>query len=389
MVYKVVGTDEAGTFPSRVEKRIPNVGKVKSLGSGVDNSAAIQAEIDARAAAAKFGVVVLEGDFGIASTVNLKGGVKIIGGGGYDAAAQPGTNLRGLAGLSGPILKYTAPSAGVLWHHGGLDRIRIRDAPAGHGVHILGGMGESTTINDVMITGCSGDGLRIEGASTPLHIGHLAPHSNGGAGLRLVTQTETHTQILYLGGDNNGESLMTIDGLDTASSVQVVGWKAERWGATPGHPDVFLINNGNGAFVDLGTGRVHIGSGVSAGNNIIRQTSSGSVARVKWRLGYHNGGGADYTNGYNDVLNSIVHSITVAQRASIWAGESISFMRTSGNWVKLVGMLGGPEIWAGSGTPEATVTAPIGSLAMRSDGGAGTSLYVKQSGTGNTGWAAK
>ena len=43
----------------------------------------------------------------------------------------------------------------------------------------------------------------------------------------------------------------------------------------------------------------------------------------------------------------------------------------------------------GSGTPEAAVTAPIGSTYQRSDGGAGTSFYVKESGTGNTGWVAK
>lgn len=43
----------------------------------------------------------------------------------------------------------------------------------------------------------------------------------------------------------------------------------------------------------------------------------------------------------------------------------------------------------GSGTPEANVTAPIGAIYHRTDGGAGTSLYVKESGAGNTGWVAK
>jgi hypothetical protein len=42
-----------------------------------------------------------------------------------------------------------------------------------------------------------------------------------------------------------------------------------------------------------------------------------------------------------------------------------------------------------SGTPEAAVTARIGSILTTSGGGAGTTLYVKESGTGNTGWAAK
>lgn len=41
------------------------------------------------------------------------------------------------------------------------------------------------------------------------------------------------------------------------------------------------------------------------------------------------------------------------------------------------------------GSPENVITAKIGSLASRSDGGAGTSLYVKESTTGNTGWIGK
>lgn len=49
----------------------------------------------------------------------------------------------------------------------------------------------------------------------------------------------------------------------------------------------------------------------------------------------------------------------------------------------------GTAIWtSGAGTPEGAVTAPIGSLYTRTDGGAGTTLYIKESGTGNTGWAA-
>lgn len=49
----------------------------------------------------------------------------------------------------------------------------------------------------------------------------------------------------------------------------------------------------------------------------------------------------------------------------------------------------GPTIDSGTGSPEGVKTAGIGSIFMRSDGGANTSLYVKESGTGNTGWAAK
>lgn len=44
----------------------------------------------------------------------------------------------------------------------------------------------------------------------------------------------------------------------------------------------------------------------------------------------------------------------------------------------------------GTGTPESAVPAKIGTAFLRLDGGANTTLYVKESGDGtNTGWIAK
>lgn len=42
-----------------------------------------------------------------------------------------------------------------------------------------------------------------------------------------------------------------------------------------------------------------------------------------------------------------------------------------------------------SDSGEALLTAGVGSTYHRTDGGAATCLYVKESGTGNTGWVAK
>lgn len=44
-------------------------------------------------------------------------------------------------------------------------------------------------------------------------------------------------------------------------------------------------------------------------------------------------------------------------------------------------------IQTGSGTPEGTVTGAVCDLYLRTNGGTGTTLYVKESGSGNTGWA--
>jgi hypothetical protein len=46
-------------------------------------------------------------------------------------------------------------------------------------------------------------------------------------------------------------------------------------------------------------------------------------------------------------------------------------------------------IRAGQGTPEGVLAANPGSLFLRTNGGAGTTLYVKESGTGATGWVGK
>lgn len=47
-------------------------------------------------------------------------------------------------------------------------------------------------------------------------------------------------------------------------------------------------------------------------------------------------------------------------------------------------------LWrTGTGSPESVVTASVGSLYTRTDGGLLSTLYVKESGSGNTGWVAK
>jgi hypothetical protein len=53
-------------------------------------------------------------------------------------------------------------------------------------------------------------------------------------------------------------------------------------------------------------------------------------------------------------------------------------------------LFSGNVLWrTGAGTPEGAVTAPVGSMYTDTTGGAGTTLYVKESGAGNTGWVGK
>jgi len=49
--------------------------------------------------------------------------------------------------------------------------------------------------------------------------------------------------------------------------------------------------------------------------------------------------------------------------------------------------VGTPKIYSGTGSPEGVQTATVSSLYFRTDGSTGTTLYTKESGTGNAGWA--
>jgi hypothetical protein len=60
---------------------------------------------------------------------------------------------------------------------------------------------------------------------------------------------------------------------------------------------------------------------------------------------------------------------------------------TSGYWRTTEGGLAG--VWEGFGTPEGNVTDRVGAQYRQLDGGSGTCLWVKESGTGNTGWEEK
>ena len=50
-----------------------------------------------------------------------------------------------------------------------------------------------------------------------------------------------------------------------------------------------------------------------------------------------------------------------------------------------------PNLWisTGPGNPEGVISAQPGCIFIRTDGGAGATLYIKETGSGNTGWVAK
>jgi len=138
------------------------------------------------------------------------------------------------------------------------------------------------------------------------------------------------------------------------------------------------------------------GGTLAAGINCENSTGAGSLfkAAVGYTgyktiaasdLGFYNGGTAGNISIINDFSTG---NINFTAGGAVAAQVTIA---STGNVTIAADLIVGTaaRITAGTGSPEGVKTAAIGSLYLRTDGGAGTTLYVKESGTGSTGWVAK
>jgi len=76
--------------------------------------------------------------------------------------------------------------------------------------------------------------------------------------------------------------------------------------------------------------------------------------------------------------------ITITPGAGDGAGND-GVVNINGDLV-VTGSFSLPNLITGAGTPEGVVVAGVSTIFQRTDGGAGNSVYFKQSGAGNTGW---
>ena len=76
--------------------------------------------------------------------------------------------------------------------------------------------------------------------------------------------------------------------------------------------------------------------------------------------------------------------VTGGARAMLFTEDGRAVLGTNGR----LQLADGNQLLSCTNPPEGVVTAPKGSLAIRTDGAAGARIYFKASGTGNTGWTA-
>lgn len=107
----------------------------------------------------------------------------------------------------------------------------------------------------------------------------------------------------------------------------------------------------------------------------------------RWRCTAFTSGTAVATLSANTYT---VQSWKNSEQATVFTirSDGVSLGAISPTSVAASGTITGSNLIRGAGSPEGAVTASVGTLYERTDGGSGTSAYIKESGAGNTGWTA-
>lgn len=185
----------------------------------------------------------------------------------------------------------------------------------------------------------------------------LAPTSGTGGGYRLYNSSSTlRGQFAFSGADCY---------LDAPTGNLII-----RTGTSGATTALTLDSSQNATFAGKATATQFVATaGASAAGSIWAATTAGFIVQAK------TGTVQDFVITNPGATANVLEVPTGTIDAKF--GGTIAVQGTAA------------KIYAGTGSPEGVVTASPGSLYLNVSGGNNTTLYVKQSGTGNTGWNAK
>ena len=269
------------------------------------------------------------------------------------------------------------------------------------------------------ISGCQFGKLTIQAGTKPAGVNGGNTHNSRILGTVLVeisnaifAGNQFSTQTITFA---SGTSACTLDNSNTLNNATIVNSGNNNSvvikSIGTGSPEGIVLQYGSDAFnstIRYSNNEIYLeDSNLSLANNkAVKFADSGGTlysglslsSGDDWTLGWNNG-----TNYMN--ISAGTGGIYLAiGGASIFQATATQFRPQTDNTYQLgnasqrfkytysteIRPGAGSVIWtSGAGTPESAVTAPVGSLYTRTDGGVNTTLYVKESGTGNTGWVAK
>ena len=207
-----------------------------------------------------------------------------------------------------------------------------------------------------------------------------------------VLHTGTRTSVIPYIVDTTGNGLKGVDAnvVHSASTGERIGSRSGRFhdklgssGATTLSSAAWLFENDTSSRL---TGLTPEGAQFGLDHAVPGRSSTGAFYHVSnatasneyWEL---RTGGVNVIRFFGTIMRSVTDvAYDLGSAAFRFRNAFAQYIRPGA----------GTAIWtSGAGTPEGSVTAPVGSLYTRTDGGAATVLYIKETGSGNTGWVAK
>lgn len=202
--------------------------------------------------------------------------------------------------------------------------------------------------------------------------------------------------VLIINVDNPAspvvEKTIAMSGADLRS-MQVVADQIFVAGNQISHVDASLAEDATGVVIEDLPG-VSVGDIAIEGRRLYEVDDAGGKLRSYRVGGFYCAFIATGAFEADDVATE-----TIRARHGYFAGDLVAsgVMIVGGNSEEDSGAgrfaayikLGPLYMFFGSASPEGAVSAPAGSLFLNVSGGAGTSFYVKESGSGNTGWQGK
>ena len=288
---------------------------------------------------------------------------------------------------AGGTLKNNGGTAQLQWGSGGGSNLSLEVAtninPANAAVAISPTGTGTVTINPA--TASTMNNVAI-GGTTPL-AGSFTTATATSINKMAITAPATSSTLAVADGKTlTANKTLTLDGTDSTTMT------FPTTSATIARTDAAQTFTGTQTFSNAIAPSILLTGGTSATGVFAGEIGMPNSTGIRWRnaanTGYYN---VMYLDGSNIIqiassgISTIIGgSVTVGASATLTTGNLI--IGTSGKGLDF----GSSVLWrTGAGTPEGAVTAAVGSLYTNTTGGAGTTLYVKESGAGNTGWVAK
>ena len=220
--------------------------------------------------------------------------------------------------------------------------------------------------------------------------------TRNGAELVLTTNPADPKDYTLSGIGNAGGGNVTLTTAGSAGDDVVISPVEDEFVTLAGGADNIVFGNnpsGSGIEVTYASGSNFLPTVFHGKDTVATFNSNDIFARVQFtdnvgtsRVGTKEGKLFLESDPLNESINSKV-SLRVHDE-EIGKFDANGFEAADGNFT--ASLTRGTSGWyTGSGTPEGSVTAVVGSIYTRTDGVANETFYVKESGTGNTGWAAK